>query len=144
MIKKITLIILLGMCYGGAFAQIEDPVKWSYAAKGTAVLLFKATIAPGWHIYSAYQEDGGPIKTSIVLAAKSGLTLLGKVTEPKPITKYEKVFEMNVHYFEKEVIFQQKISAKPGTIAKGSVAYMTCNDEKCLPPTTIDFSIPIK
>ncbi len=61
------LIAALVLC-AGAYAQIETPVRWSYAAKKVngkeAVVLLKATIKPGWHIYSLNVKDGGPIKTS--------------------------------------------------------------------------------
>jgi hypothetical protein len=30
------------------------------------------------------------------------------------------------------------------TIAKGKIEYMTCNDQKCLPPEDINFSVAIK
>jgi thiol:disulfide interchange protein DsbD len=57
----------------------------------------------------------------------------------------EPAFDMKVAFFEKSVIFQQKIKLKKQQVTvKGSVEYMTCNDEKCLPPDTQEFSIPIK
>jgi DsbC/DsbD-like thiol-disulfide interchange protein len=57
----------------------------------------------------------------------------------------EPAFGMKVAFFEKSVIFQQKVKVSkfPVTV-KGSVEYMVCNDEKCLPPDTKSFSIPVK
>jgi hypothetical protein len=50
-----------------------------------------------------------------------------------------------VSFFEKEVVFQQKIKLKAGqATVKGTLEYMTCNDHQCLPPDDIDFSIPVK
>jgi hypothetical protein len=130
-------------------AQIEAPVKWAYAAKKTsatsAVVLIKATIDQGWHIYSLNLKDGGPVKTSIKFTHSKDFSLVGKTSEPKPVTKFEKSFNMNVSYFEKAVVFQQKIKLKAKqTIAKGKIEYMTCNDQKCLPPEDINFSVAIK
>lgn len=133
----------------GAFAQIETPVKWSYAAKRIsateAVVFLKATIQDGWHIYSMDVKEGGPIKTSFTFPASKEYSLVGTPTEPTPVTKYEKSFSMNVSYFEKAVIFQQKIKIKSAnaTVVKGQLEYMTCNDKKCLPPEDVDFSIPV-
>lgn len=133
----------------GAYAQIETPVTWSYAAKKTssmeATVFLKATIQPGWHIYSTNVKEGGPIKTSFTFAKSAGYVLIGKPTEPKPITKYEKVFSMNVSYFEKEVVFQQKIKLKSAkaTAVKGTLEFMTCNDQKCLPPDGVSFLVNI-
>jgi len=57
----------------------------------------------------------------------------------------EKAFGMEVAYFENEVIFQQKIRLKTGqATVSGTLEYMTCNDQKCLPPDDLEFSIPVK
>jgi len=148
--KRIILAAVALMMTIGAYAQIEAPVKWSYAAKKIssteAVVFMKATIEDGWHIYSLNVKDGGPIKTAFTFDPSKAYSLVGKTSEPTPITKYEKTFAMNVSYFEKEVVFQQKIKLKsPGaTTIKGKLEFMTCNDHKCLPPDDIDFSVSVK
>lgn len=147
--KKVTLL-LLAVFFGAILhAQIITPVKWSYAAKRLnkteAVVLIKATLNSGWHIYSQNVPDGGPIATSISFDPSKDFTLVGKTIEPKPITKFEKVFNMNVSYFEKAVVFQQRIKLKAGaTNVKGKLEFMACNDEKCLPPDELSFNIPVK
>lgn len=148
--KKILLLLAFFTISAGAFAQIETPVKWAYAAKKInskeAVVFFKATIQPGWHIYSQNVKDGGPIKTSFVFKKATGYTPVGKTTEPTPITRYEDTFKMNVSFFEKTATFQQKVklTSANATTVTGTLEYMTCNDKKCLPPETVDFSIPIR
>ena len=148
--KKIILAAIAVIMAFGAKAQIETPVKWSYAAKKIssteAVVFLKATIEDGWHIYSLNVKEGGPIKTSFDFTGSKEYAALGVASEPKPVTKFEKSFNMNVSYFEKEVIFQQKIKLKSPrvTAIKGKLEYMTCNDHKCLPPDDIDFSVPLK
>jgi len=147
--KKVLILIMLMVVGIGAYAQIETPVKWSYAAKkissSEAVIFLKATIQDGWHIYSLNLADGGPIKTSFKFSPSNTYSLVGKTAEPAPLTKYEKAFSMNVTYFEKSVVFQQKIKLKsPNTpVVKGQLEYMTCNDKKCLPPEDVDFSVPL-
>jgi DsbC/DsbD-like thiol-disulfide interchange protein len=148
--KKITLILTLTFFSAlGAFAQLENPITWSYAAKKIskteAVLFIKANIEEGWHLYSLSLKPGGPSKTEITFAPSKDYTLVGKATEPKPISKYEKVFNMNVAYFQNEVVFQQKIKLnKPTTAIKGKVEFMVCDDKQCLPPSDVAFSIPVK
>jgi hypothetical protein len=132
-----------------ATAQILEPVKWSYAAKRTspteAVVFIKATIESGWHVYSQFVKDGGPVKTTITFAPSKNYTLIGNTIEPAPISRMEKVFNMEVGFFENSVIFQQKVKLKTAqTTVSGKLEYMTCNDQKCLPPEDIDFSIPVK
>jgi DsbC/DsbD-like thiol-disulfide interchange protein len=130
-------------------AQILHPVKWSYAAKKTgkneAVIFIKADIDDGWHIYSQTMKDGGPIKTSFTFSPSAIYTLVGNTVEPTPITRNEKVFNMAVSYFEKSVVFQQKIRLKTKqTTVKGTLEYMTCNDKQCLPPEDVEFTVEVK
>lgn len=148
--KKITFILaLVLLTTASTFAQIEKPVKWAYVAKKTsstdATLYIKATVEDKWHIYSQNLKDGGPVKTTFTFAPSKDFTLVGKTVEPKGVVKFEDSFKMNVTYFEKQVIFQQKIKLKKGaTTVKGTVEFMVCNDKQCLPPEEVEFSIPVK
>lgn len=140
---------VLLLCSLKGSSQILKPVKWSYGAKKIsateAVVFMKATIDGGWHLYSQTVGEGGPVKTTFTYAPSKDYTLNGTTQEPAPIVKMEPAFDMKVAFFEKSVIFQQKIKLnKQQVTVKGSVEYMTCNDEKCLPPDTQEFSIPIK
>ena len=147
--KKILAAVTILLCATQIKAQILHPVHWSYAAKKTsqteAVVFIKATIDEGWHVYSQYVKDGGPLKTTITFSPDKTYTLVGKTIEPKPITKMEKVFSMEVGFFANSVIFQQKIKLKAKqTTVNGKLEYMSCDDHQCLPPENIDFSIPVK
>lgn len=145
-IQVITAVYIL-TCMS-ALAQIKRPTIWSYAAKKVsaheAIIYVKANLQPGWHIYSLNQPEGGPEKTIITLETSKSYAPVKKFSEPKPITKYEEVFEMNVAYFEKTVIFQQRVrfSKLPITV-KGKVRFMVCTEKECLPSEEIEFSIPI-
>nr|WP_068890734.1 protein-disulfide reductase DsbD domain-containing protein [Pedobacter panaciterrae] len=159
--KKHSIIFFLSIISLSLKAQIQKTVAWSYAAKQTskteAIVYLKATIDNGWHIYSSNQKEGGPVKTSFKFSLSNDYTLVGMLTEPKPVTRYEDVFEMDISYFEKSVIFQQRIKLKKilnkfmgdtGTspvqaLVKGSVEFMACTDKQCLPAETVTFSIPI-
>ena len=130
-------------------AQILTPVHWSYAAKKIspteAMVFLKAAIDDGWHVYSQTVKDGGPVKTTISFNPSKDYQTIGKTAEPKPTTRMEKVFGMEVGFFENSVIFQQKVMLKvKQTTVTGKLEYMTCNDEKCLPPEDIAFSILVK
>ncbi|NOW95036.1 protein-disulfide reductase DsbD domain-containing protein [Mucilaginibacter sp. SG564] len=130
-------------------AQIVKPVSWSFGVKKTsateAVVMFKATIDNGWHIYSQHVKDGGPVKTSFTFKSSPDYTLIGSTTESKSITRREEAFHMDVSFFENKVIFQQKIRIKKRQMTvNGTLEYMTCNDHQCLPPEDIDFSVAVK
>ena len=131
-----------------ASSQMLKPVKWSTAikkiSKTEAMVLIRATVDDGWHIYSQTVPDGGPVRTSFEFKPSKTYQVVGKTVEPKPITKFEKTFDMNVSYFEKTVTFQQKVKltgANP--VVKGTVEYMVCDDTQCLPPETFDFSVAV-
>ena len=147
--KKISVLLFALTISIAAFAQIEAPVKWAYKAKrlgpNEAVILMKANIQPGWHIYSQTLKPGGPIKTSFKFAPSKHYALIGTPIEPTPKIKYEKDFKMNVGYFVKEVVFQQKIKTKTTSPidVKGSLEYAVCNSIKCLPPEELAFNIPL-
>ncbi|ACU04460.1 MULTISPECIES: protein-disulfide reductase DsbD N-terminal domain-containing protein [Pedobacter] len=147
---KNLILLTVGLLFSlTVSSQILKPVKWSYAAKKTskteATLYLKATIDEGWHLYSQNMADGGPVKTSFKFTPSKAYKTVGKTTEPKAIVKFEKSFDMNVSYFEKSVIFQQKVKLTgANAIVKGTLEYMVCDDSQCLPPETVDFSIPVK
>ncbi|WP_442587318.1 protein-disulfide reductase DsbD domain-containing protein [Pedobacter sp. AW31-3R] len=147
--KKLLLGIAVSMFSMAAHSQILKPVNWSYAAKRTskteATVFIKATIDAGWHLYSQNVKDGGPVKTTFTFPANSAYTVVGKTIEPKAITRYEDTFKMEVSFFEKTAVFQQKVKLKGKTaVVKGTVEFMTCDDKQCLPPEEISFSIPVK
>lgn len=147
--RKILLLFLLSGLLSVAKAQILRPVKWSYAARKidnqNAVVFIKASIDAGWHIYSQNVSDGGPVKTTITFPVSRYYLLNGKTVEPKPMSKFETTFNMEVSYFEREVIFRQKIRLnKQQAIVKGTLEYMACNDKQCLPPENVEFNIPVK
>lgn len=129
-------------------AQLEKPVTWSYlgkkASKNEAILYLKAKMQKSWHIYSL-DVKGIPAKTSFNFSPSKDYTLIGKAAEPKPISKYDKLLKLNLTYFEKEVVFVQKIRLnKTATLIKGKVEFMACSDKKCLPSDEVSFSIPVK
>lgn len=147
--KLVVFTALLLFTGTGLSAQILTPVKWSYAAKRTskteAVVLIKATIERGWHLYSQNVKEGGPIPTSFSFTPSKTYSLVGKTVEPKPVVKFEKVFNMSIGYFENSVVFQQKVALKAAQpVVKGKLEFMVCNDSKCLPPEEVNFSIPVK
>ena len=147
---KSILLFTLFMFFGlSAKSQILEPVKWTYSSKRisktTAVVYIKATIDKGWYIYSQTVQKGGPVKITIEFAPSNQFSLVGKTLGPKPISKYDKTFKMNVGYFQNTVTFQQTINLKTNSAnVKGSVAFMTCDATRCIPEEIIDFSIPVK
>lgn len=132
-----------------SFAQVENHVKWGYFAKRTnpteATIYIKATMDDGWHIYSQHIEEGGPTKTEISFTPSNAYKLVGKTIEPKALSKFDKYFKMTVGWFEKEVVFTQKIKLKSlnAIVVKCKLEFRICNDKTCLPSDEATFNIPV-
>jgi thiol:disulfide interchange protein len=129
-------------------AQIEKPVTWSFSKKKISDteydLIFKASIQKGWYTYSQYLEsDDGPVRTSFNYDKGNHFTLVGKNKEISSHRKEgpEPLFDnMNLIKFSEEVTFVQRIKLADATKAiKGYLEFMTCDNEKCLPPEEVDF-----
>ena len=128
-----------------SFAQIQEPVKVSTSFEklsDTEVeIIFSAAIEEGWHMYSTDLGSGGPISASFNIDEISGATLEGKLrTEGNEVTKFDKLFEMQVRYFANEAKFIQKLRLTSSSYdIEGYFEYGACNDENCLPPTQVPF-----
>lgn len=130
-------------------AQIYAPVKWTFSSQKTGEkefeLLLKARIEKGWHLYSQNLPNAdGPIATSFSFSEDKSFSLVGKVSEPKPVKEYDPNFQMELFYFKDAVTFKQKVKIIGyKTTVKGSLEYMVCDNEKCLPPETVEFEIAL-
>jgi len=139
---SLTLLLLASCIY----AQIQEPVKFSTKFKTLsdteAEITFTGSIENGWHVYSVNLPSGGPISATFNTDKIDGVKLVGKLTPTsKEISKYDKIFEMNLKYFEHSVVFVQKIKfTKPVYNIKGYLEYGACDDENCLPPTQVSFN----
>ena len=120
-------------------------VDFSHYVKQTAddeiTIFFSGKMSDGWHIYSQ-NEKNGPTPTTLTISSIKGAELVGKLTaDQKPIKKFEEVFDAEVMYFEKSVLFSQKLKLTDSKYAvEGYLEYGACNDQNCLPPTSVDFS----
>jgi thiol:disulfide interchange protein len=143
------LFIFLGLVWLtiNVSAQIEHPVKWTFSSEVSdteANVILIASVNPGWHIYAQNLPEGGPIPTSFKFNKSKDYTLIGKVTEPKAQSAFDKNFNMKISWHAGKVVFIQKIKFnKPGAIISGVLEFMVCNDEKCLPPEEVEFHIPL-
>lgn len=147
MIKRFTLgLLLMVISCMSVVAQMQDPVhfktEWKSISANEAEIIFSATIDPGWHVYSTDLGDGGPTQATINIDKISGATLDGKLKPgSNEIKKMDPIFEMEVKFFEKTAKFTQKVKLTGGKYSvSGYLEYGACNDENCLPPTSVDFT----
>ena len=127
------------------FAQMMDPVHFSSKLKmlkgDEAEIVFTANIDAGWHVYSTDLGSGGPIAASFNVVKMDGAEAVGKLQpRGKEIKQFDKLFEMEVRYFEGSATFAQKIRfTKPAYDIDCYLEYGACNDQNCLPPSEVQF-----
>jgi thiol:disulfide interchange protein len=150
MIRKPLIITALAFIVSNAFTQILQPVHWSHEVKtvsgNTYELILKATLDNGWAIYSQTSDPDpdAPQPTEITFQKSPSFELVGKTEERgKKKEGPEPLFENRVvSKFYDHVDFVQIIKVKdPSKPIKASAYFMSCNSEKCIPPTNEDFEI---
>jgi len=103
----------------------------------------------GWHIYSITQPKGGPIATQISLPAGQPFKRAGAVSGPKPATKFDSNFGINIQTHQGTVTFRVPVLVVAATAAGEhsltiNVRYQACNDSICLPARTVHLTAPVK
>ena len=143
--KNTILTMLLAVFSMAALAQMQDPVHFTVIQKQVSPtevdVIFTGKIDAGWHVYSTGLPSDGPISATITTERGEGAKAAGKLkAQGKEISNFDKVFNMNLRYFEHNVTFVQRytITAKTYNI-KGYLEYGACNDENCMPPTAVEF-----
>jgi thiol:disulfide interchange protein len=131
-------------------AKIEEPVEWKFEAlqidESNYELIFTAQIEKGWHIYSQKLPEGdGPVPTSFLFESNSDVVLVDVVSESEEvIEKYDPNFDMELRYFENVAVFKQKITVIASqTVLSGAITFMSCDEEKCLPPEDVEFKFEL-
>lgn len=144
------LLLMLATSLPG-FCQTESPVKWSFESRRKSSnayeIILHATLPEPWHLYSQFTPDGGPLATRITFASNPIVTIEGAPKEVgKLVTRQDKNFGVEVRYFSGGVDFVQTIKSKSAvrTSVRGSIAYMICDDTKCLAPMKQPFTVEIQ
>lgn len=117
-------------------AQAEaHPVQWSQElireSDSIYTLVFKAVIAPEWHLYSQYTADGGGLPTEFTFDGNGeGFQTIGPVDESATETAFSDIFEVDETFFKGTAQFTQKIKLLKPEL-KGiqvNVFYQVCKE----------------
>ncbi|MCB0661724.1 MAG: thioredoxin family protein [Saprospiraceae bacterium] len=148
--KKTFLLVLTFLSIYSLQAQLLEPVKWDFTIEPVSGneynLKFTAKIDEGWTIYSQFTSDDGPVPTAFEFDPGNHFERIeGVKEEGKKKQGMDPLFGVEViKYIKGPVYFTQKVKvtdrSKPIT---GYLTFMTCDNERCLPPTDIDFSFDI-
>ena len=145
--KKMTMTVVMVFMAVSAMAQMMNPVHFKSELKtgkgAEAEIVFTATIDDGWHVYSTDLGNDGPIEATFNVVKMDGAEKVGKL-QPKGnvIKKFDKMFEMELKYFEKQAQFVQKIKfTKPTYDIDCYLEYGACNDQSCMPPAEVSLKV---
>ena len=142
--KRIFTLLLMVVSVLSASAQMVDPVHFTTQLKeltnNEAEIIFTGKIDAGWHVYST-ELSGGPIPATFNKVKMEGVETIGKLkprgNEQK---KFDKLFDMEVRFFENTATFVQKVKfTKEKYLIDCYLEYGTCNDEMCMPPSSVEF-----
>lgn len=138
--RYIIIVFLALLNLNTAYSQIQ-PVKWHLDTKKLSDteynLIFKADIQEHWHLYSQFLPEGGAIPTEFFYQENQlnkDFKLVGKAKESESITKYDKVFEMDLTYFDTYAEFTQKIEILNPEIKQiqAEISFQACDDKQCI------------
>ena len=148
--KRFILLAIIGLMFTAV--QAQNPVSWTFSAKKiddkTYEVHMTANIQSGWHLYSQNQPDDAiAIPTGFTINNNPLIKLDGKIKEMGSLEKFhDKKLDVSANQYSNKVDFVQvvKLKASAKTNISGSVEFQTCNDEKCLPPRTVNFNVALK
>jgi thiol:disulfide interchange protein DsbD len=133
--KKLLFTIFTFLVFTNGFSQILDPVKWKSKTEKISEnefnLVLEGKIDAGWHLYSQFTPEGGPIPLEIQYAESAGnYELVGKTKESKTKKEFNPVFEVDEIFFESKVVLTQKIKILNSKVSsiKVVIDYQTCKE----------------
>ena len=152
--KRMVMSLLMGLIVLAAQGQMVNPVHFSSQLKmlkgNEGEIVFSATIDDGWHVYSTDMGNDGPISATFNVEKMEGVETVGKLQPRGQVTKqYDKMFGMELRFFEKKAQFVQKVRfTQSHYLIDCYLEYGACNDEMCMPPTEVAFkassNLPLK
>ncbi|MCA6423136.1 MAG: thioredoxin family protein [Flavobacterium sp.] len=147
--KKVLFFLLIFLATANANAQIVKPVKWTSKVEQLSDsefnLVMNGKIDEGWHLYSQFTPENGPLPAEFKFEnSKGNYELVGKTNESDYKKQYNDVFEVDEYYFEKKVTFIQKIKiTNPKlTSIKAKIDFQVCKDVCINGDNTFTFQLP--
>lgn len=144
--KRRIVFFLVVCCALSCMAQMQAPVKFVVQQKkisdNTLEVEFIGKTDAGWHVYGMDIADGGPTRAELTLEKTVGLKPDGKLRATGAVHRaMDDMFGMEVSYMEGTAKFAQKFTITgPEYDVAGYLTYGACNDQNCMPPTSVEFS----
>jgi thiol:disulfide interchange protein DsbD len=138
-----------------ALAQLDDwtkNIQWSFVVEKTddthGVLVAKAKLAPGYHVFSVDHDpnkaDLTGTPTKLIFQPSKDFKLEGRLTDGRKATKHVDDTGEQL-YFEGSATFRQKfvsLTAKPFKM-KVAISFQICNEDGCIFPPEPEYEVQV-
>jgi thiol:disulfide interchange protein DsbD len=148
--KKIAYLLLAFLAFTTGYSQVKKPVTWTSKTEKISDtefnLVMSATIEDGWHMYSQFTPEDGPL--AIVLSFKNqkgNFELVGKAKESPYKKQFNSDFGVDEYYFEKKATLTQKVKITNPKVGKivVNVDFQACKDACVNDNKDLSFDIPV-
>ncbi len=148
--KKLILVLFAFFALANGYAQIKKPVKWTAKTEKISDtefnLVMNATIEDGWHMYSQFTPDNGPLPIVLTFKNQKGnFELVGKAKESQYQKQYNKDFEVDEYFFEHKATLTQKVKITNPKTARITVNidFQACQNACVNDNVNLTFDIPV-
>ncbi|MFY0673540.1 MAG: thioredoxin family protein [Bacteroidia bacterium] len=135
--------------------EMFDPISWEFLVENIGDNLIEITAKPiiqeGWHLYADLGQDI-PIPTTFWLKdsldgykyeAQGSNELIPALEDSEK--HMDELFGVEVAYVDGNRVFKQKVKLNEKIeLIHGQLEYQICDDERCLPPEMVDFSVDVE
>jgi thiol:disulfide interchange protein DsbD len=150
MMKKSLIILFAFFTFTIGSSQIKKPVKWTSKTEKISDTEFNlvmiATIDEGWHMYSQFTPDGGPLALVVTVKNQKGnFQLMGKAVESAYKKEFNKDFEVDEYYFEGTATVTQKVKITNPKTRKIviNLDFQACLNQCINDKVDLNFDIPV-
>lgn len=148
--KKLLLLLLAFLAFANGNSQIKKPVKWTSKTEKISEtefnLVMTAAIEAGWHMYSQFTPEDGPLAMVVTVKNQKGnFELVGKAKESAYKKEFNKDFGVEEFYFESKATVTQRVkitNPKTSNIVI-NVDYQACQNQCVNDNVDLTFAIPV-
>lgn len=135
--KASAILFFLSVLATSSFAQILEPVKWTWQASKKSVqvndeveLVFTGKVDDTWYVYAnEFDPECGPILTTITLVPDPSFKTVGTLKAVNPKTKHDDAFGCDVKILKGTAVFRQKIKVlTPDLKISGTLNGQVCTE----------------
>jgi thiol:disulfide interchange protein DsbD len=143
--KQFLIAIALFFCIR-AYAQVETPVKWSYAPKTLncteEAVSLKVNIRSGFRLNSFHVGNASAGKASFEPTKSNLYPIKDIIVAPVPLSQFRNAFSTNV---ANDSFYRRYVTLKFRKVIEeaGKLSYIAYGDKKYLPSTANDFIISL-